>query len=495
MPAAGHHQALTGPGDADVHQPPLLLQVPDDAFTTERQQPLLDPHEVDAGKLEALGGVQARQHDAIIARPGLSLGLRPIVEHDAIQESPKVSELPRGPQRVSTVRSDVAGQRVDHLFDAPPADGRLGCGRGVLANSLPQIEIGVQLADRTDRIHLGDRPQRVNERDERGPSGCRAAGQDPTRPQDAPDGALGGRSRLREGIHGGPPDPPGGPVDPPPQPQVVVGIDQQLPVGQHVADLLAVEEAGPAHHAMGDPPATEGLLELLGLAVGPVQDGELRPLAAQRLGSAQVVGHELRLVDLVPAGHQGHRQPLPGVRPEALGSTVAGVCDHRVRSLEDRCAGAVVAFERQDLRPREVLLEFPHIAAVRPAPAVDCLVVVADRRQVSCRPREGHHEAKLDRAGVLELVDQEPGMPGTELRERARVLLEQAHGQADQIVEVDATQRAQGVFVGLEDAGGEIGRGAAGAAELARADARPLRAGDLPRHVPGLHGSPRTFRP
>jgi hypothetical protein len=48
-----------------------------------------------------------------------------------------------------------------------------------------------------------------------------------------------------------------------------------LEVGEHVAHLAAIEELGPAHHLEWDAAGAKRLLERTGLAVGPVEDGDV----------------------------------------------------------------------------------------------------------------------------------------------------------------------------------------------------------------------------
>ena len=58
-----------GARDADEHQPPLFLQLLGHAAAPlVRQEALLDGHEIDAGKLQPLRGVQRHQRDAIELR-------------------------------------------------------------------------------------------------------------------------------------------------------------------------------------------------------------------------------------------------------------------------------------------------------------------------------------------------------------------------------------------------------------------------------------------
>src|SRR3546814_9433824 len=68
------------------------------------------------------------------------------------------------------------------------------------------------------------------------------------------------------------------------------------------------------------------------------------------------------------------------------------VCDHRIGSVEDVGAGAVVLLQPDGLRAREVLEELLHVLDLGAAPAVDRLVVVADHKHVRSEERRGGQE-------------------------------------------------------------------------------------------------------
>ena len=66
-----------------------------------------------------------------------------------------------------------------------------------------------------------------------------------------------------------------GGVEHPPDADRVVVVDDRAQVGQRVADLLALVEAHPADHLVGQADPDEHLLEDAGLRVGAVEDGHV----------------------------------------------------------------------------------------------------------------------------------------------------------------------------------------------------------------------------
>ncbi len=126
---------------------------------------------------------------------------------------------------------------------------------------------------------------------------------------------------------------------------------------------------------------------------------------------------------------EAHRLAAVAIGVQALALALDVVRDHRARGREDRLGRAVVAFEADDLRAREVLLEVEDVADVRLAEAVDRLILVADHAQVVMRGGEQAKQPVLDRIGVLVLVDEHELPAALVAREHVGVVLEESRGQ------------------------------------------------------------------
>src|SRR5687768_407449 len=68
--------------------------------------------------------------------------------------------------------------------------------------------------------------------------------------------------------------------------------------------------------------------------------------------------------------------------PKGLAFALPVVLHHRSGNVEDRLRRAIVLFEPDDLRSREVNLEVEDVADVRATPLVDRLVFVANHGNV-----------------------------------------------------------------------------------------------------------------
>ena len=109
------------------------------------------------------------------------------------------------------------------------------------------------------------------------------------------------------------------------------------------------------------------------------------------------------------------------------------------------------------LRVREIVLEIENVLDVGAAPAIDRLVFVAHHADVVVRLREQAHQLVLAAVGVLILVDHDVAQAPVPGLARGVVVLQQAHGFEQQIVEIQRVGRAQRLLVFLEDRGQRFG--------------------------------------
>jgi hypothetical protein len=124
------------------------------------------------------------------------------------------------------------------------------------------------------------------------------------------------------------------------------------------------------------------------------------------------------------------------------------------------CGGrAVVLLEPDDLRAGEVLLEAQDVAHLRPAPAVDRLVVVADAGDVAVAGGEQPQPEILGDVGVLVLVDEDVAEPALVLLEHVRMCLQDAEDVQQQVAEVAGVERAQPLLVGGVELGAAMREG------------------------------------
>ena len=119
---------------------------------------------------------------------------------------------------------------------------------------------------------------------------------------------------------------------------------------------------------------------------------------------------------------------------------------------------------------------------------VDRLVVVADDAEVVAFAEPAFEQTLLEEVDVLVLVDREGVVAGAERLARALVLVVQADGELEQVLEVDQAPSLLAALVAREDAGHEVWRDRrlvlAEALEVGRGrEAAVLRPLDLVREI------------
>ena len=246
-------------------------------------------------------------------------------------------------------------------------------------------------------------------------------------------------------------------VQDPAQGEVVLRVGDDPQVGDQVLDLGTLVEPDPGDQAVGDLAAQQLVLDGPGLRVRPHQHGHVPELEPLRAEFRQPSHDPARLV-LVVAGVE-ELQGVAGalVRPQGLAPTLFIAGDDGARSVEDVLGRAVVPLQLADAAAREVLLEPQQVVEFGPAPAVDALVLVADRGQArNGTVRVGHqvlHQLQLGRVRVLELVDEQVAKASPDPRADLLVVAQQAYGERDQVVEVDAARTPQLGLVAAEHEG------------------------------------------
>ncbi len=177
---------------------------------------------------------------------------------------------------------------------------------------------------------------------------------------------------------------------------VVVRVGEEFQVGQHVAHLLALEEAHAAGNKVRDAFLTEGLLQGAREVVGPQQHSKV----IEAIGVADHQGADPGS-DMFCLVHFRFRRilfyeiPLRKPCPEGLLLALAVAGDERVCRPQDCLRGPVVLLQGDHRDVWEVSLEAQDVLVACPAPGIDGLVVVPDHTDVAGRAHKKPHEIVL----------------------------------------------------------------------------------------------------
>ena len=215
----------------------------------------------------------------------------------------------------------------------------------------------------------------------------------------------------------------------------------------HVAHFGALEEARAAHHRIGDLQHDEALFEGAHLEGGADQHGGVAIPPSVPAPVFDVVGDQAGFGLSVPHAAHAHLLAAVGLGPQGLAEPRAVLGDEAGGGGEDVLGRAVVALQPHDLGARKIPLEAQDVVDLRPSPAIDRLVVVADAADVLARLAKEPQPQILGRVGVLILVDQDVAKPVVIVGQHVRMLREQGQVVQEKIAEVAGVQGPQAVLI------------------------------------------------
>jgi|GEM_PF-1450627 len=264
--------------------------------------------------------------------------------------------------------------------------------------------------------------------------------------------------------------------------RVVVAEAGEVEVGEHVLDLGALEEAQAAVDAVGQLLVDQRLFQHPRLGVGAVEDRGVGQRLAGLAPGVDALGDEARLVLLVEGGIDLDGLAVRAVGPQVLAQALLVVRDDRVGGLENGGGGTIVLLQPHHMGLREIALEMADVLHLRPAPAVDRLVVVAHREDVPGAARQQAQPAVLQFVGVLELVHQQMGEALAVMVEQGGVVAHRFQRTQQQLGEVDQPALAAELVIGVVQFQQLLAGGVVAGLDMARALAFFLAAIDVARH-------------
>ena len=232
---------------------------------------------------------------------------------------------------------------------------------------------------------------------------------------------------------------------------VVAAARAQPQVGERILDFGALEESQAAVYLVGQPRVQERFFEYARLRIRTIQDRDIAPQPALVHPFADAVDDEIGLVAFVEGRVEADALAVLAAGPQRLAEPAGIVRDQRIRGLEYRAGRAVVLFQFVERRRGKVALELVQVLDPRAAPAVDRLIVVADRERQTGGAGEQHEPFVLDGVRVLEFVDEHVPEALAVVVQQRRVVAPYFVGAQQQLGEIHDAGAPAGLLVGLID--------------------------------------------
>ena len=218
-------------------------------------------------------------------------------------------------------------------------------------------------------------------------------------------------------------------------------------IGDDVLDLLAVVKALTTDDAVGYPGADERIFDAVGLCVHAVQDGMIGKL----LPFGNIVQNGVcNKSGFILLGQRAVDLDLTSLRvlgPQGLSFSLGIVFNHRICRIQDGLGTAVVLLQPDDHGISVLVFKVEDVFDGGSSEFIDTLVIIADHTDVVVTACQQADQQKLRIVGVLVLVHHDVAEAVAVLFQHIRELLEDAHGEDDDVVKVQRVGCLQALLV------------------------------------------------
>ena len=463
-------EAFARARECHVHQAALLFQtigVGERVFV--REQPLFQPGNEHAIKLQTLGRVHRHELDCVL--PGLRhvvARLQRGVRQKSGQGRQGLAGLQVGAQRcllrvglecvgvaAKAFLHDKALGGVDQFFQIldPVRAFALGAvvrqQAAVLEHALHDVAQVHACALLAQHVNLGHKPG--NGRARAPPHGAYAIVQRAAR----------GARHVLQLLDAARTDAARREVDHAQKAGVVVGVLQQAQIGQRVLDFSALEKAQAPIDAVRHSGVEQRRFNHPALRVAAVQDGDFLALDIVAHQLPDFIDHPLRLGKVAGGFVHAHRLARPLIGTQVFAQAAAVVADERVGAVQDVAVAAVVLLQLDLVLHLELAHKVGHVAHTRTAKGVDALVIVAHGQHRTtgwctvALPLPGQHldPRVLQPVGVLKLVDQNVAKAPLVVRADGVVVAQQLVRAQNKFTKIDHAFALTLLFVELVQIG------------------------------------------
>ena len=245
---------------------------------------------------------------------------------------------------------------------------------------------------------------------------------------------------------------------------LIVAVDAELEEGGDVFDVHLFKESKAAGDLEGDAGAGELKLDLHGVEVGAIEDGNFVPRLALLVSFKEHLDDVEGLLLGVACGDDQRPLTVGAMGAEFFFKLMTVVSDGGIGNGENLGGAAVVGADSDFAGFRIAIEEGEDIFEVGTAPGVDGLGVVADDHDLAMGGGEGIDEVGLDFVGVLVFIDEDVLEFDLVAFEEGAIGVEKPESLNEEIIVIEGVEF---LFLGLKEledgldfggVGGEVGK-------------------------------------
>ena len=185
---------------------------------------------------------------------------------------------------------------------------------------------------------------------------------------------------------------------------VVVGVEDDTEVGNHVAHILMIQERHALIYAVGYAATCQRRLEQTVLLVCAVEYGKVAPRGTLTRPILNIHSHLNGLVAILQHAHKAYLLATLSCRETPLLQATRVVRDERVGRLDDCLRRAIVLLELVDTRRGIIPLERQYILNLGTTEGIDALSIVAHDTYIRVLQCQASHDDILRHVGILILI-------------------------------------------------------------------------------------------
>ena len=224
--------------------------------------------------------------------------------------------------------------------------------------------------------------------------------------------------------------------------------NQDAEVREQVPNFCPLIETEAAHHKVFPPIPPQRFFNLPRLEIGPIEHGHALG-GIRREDALHGIGNEQSFVLAVQRLVKPDLVSLTRIGPQPLALAFGIVRHHRAGGFEDVLRRAVILLESNHSRVRIIALEIENVPNVRATPAIDRLILVTHHANVLVPLRKQPHQLILSAIGVLILIDHQEFVAPRVLTPQILVVLQQADGFQQKIVEIEGIGLPEAILITL----------------------------------------------